>query len=96
MIVCYDDNQITIDGDTSLSFTEDVLLRYQAYGWHVQEVSDANDLDSVRSAIEAAKLETSKPSIIKVNRLLMFCLILNYLFFNRFAQLLVLEGFIRC
>ena len=48
LIVCYDDNLITIDGDTSLSFTEDVNARYLSYGWHVQTVSDANDIPSLR------------------------------------------------
>ena len=46
--MCYDDNLITIDGDTGLSFTEDVNARYLSYGWHVQTVSDANDISAVR------------------------------------------------
>lgn len=66
LIVCYDDNLITIDGDTSLSFSEDVCKRYEAYGWHVQTVTDVNDVDSVRSAIAAAKAVTDKPSMIKI------------------------------
>eukprot|EP00428_Durinskia_dybowskii_P063222 CAMPEP_0170369910 /NCGR_PEP_ID=MMETSP0117_2-20130122/8233_1 /TAXON_ID=400756 /ORGANISM="Durinskia baltica, Strain CSIRO CS-38" /LENGTH=703 /DNA_ID=CAMNT_0010624657 /DNA_START=46 /DNA_END=2157 /DNA_ORIENTATION=- len=66
LIVCYDDNHITIDGDTDLSFTEDVLKRYESYGWHVQTVADVNDLDAVRTAILNAKAESSKPSIIKI------------------------------
>jgi transketolase len=66
LIVCYDDNRITIDGDTSLSFTEDVNKRYESYGWHVQTVDDVNDLTALAQAIENAKAETSRPSIIKV------------------------------
>ena len=48
LIVCYDDNLITIDGNTNLSFTEDVNARYLSYGWHVQTVDDANDIASLR------------------------------------------------
>ena len=67
LIVLYDDNLITIDGSTDLSFTEDVSTRYKAYGWHVQTVDDvANGLNDLRSAIEAAKAVTDKPSIIKI------------------------------
>jgi transketolase len=46
--VCYDDNLITIDGNTDLSFTEDVNARYVSYGWHVQTVDDANDIPTLR------------------------------------------------
>ncbi len=66
LIVCYDDNHITIDGDTKLSFTEDVNMRYQSYGWHVQTVDDVNNLDSLREAINNAKQEVDRPSIIKI------------------------------
>ena len=52
LIVCYDDNRITIDGDTKLSFTEDVNKRYEAYGWHVQTVDDVNDLGILLSSIK--------------------------------------------
>lgn len=65
LIVIYDDNNITIDGDTSLSFTEDRAKRYEAYNWHVQKVDgDGNDRDAIAKAIEAAKAVTDKPSII--------------------------------
>jgi len=67
LIVCYDDNKITIDGDTSLSFTEDVGMRYQAYGWHVQAIDDVGDLESLRLAVDIAKAETNKPSLIKAS-----------------------------
>ena len=67
IIVLYDDNDITIDGGTNLSFTEDVAKRYDAYGWHVQTVDDVTkDLDPLRTAIKAAQAETDKPSIIKI------------------------------
>ncbi|MYA90380.1 MAG: transketolase, partial [Synechococcus sp. SB0663_bin_10] len=67
LIALYDDNHITIDGDTGVSFTEDVLKRYEAYGWHVQHVPDGNtDVDGITRAIEAAKAVKDRPSIIKV------------------------------
>ncbi len=67
LIALYDDNHITIDGDTSVSFTEDVLKRYEAYGWHVQHVADGNnDVGAIVRAIEAAKAVTDRPSLIKV------------------------------
>jgi transketolase len=64
--VLYDDNHISIDGSTDLAFTEDVLARYQAYGWHVQRVADGNDLAALEQAIAAAEAETARPSIIAV------------------------------
>jgi transketolase len=64
LIVLYDDNNITIDGDTALSFSENVAKRYDAYNWHVQTVDDVNKLEDVRKAIAAAKVEMGKPSII--------------------------------
>ncbi len=67
LIALYDDNHITIDGNTNVSFTEDVLKRYEAYGWHVQHVADGNtDVDGITKAIEAAKAVTDRPSMIKV------------------------------
>ena len=67
LIALYDDNHITIDGNTAVSFTEDVLKRYEAYGWHVQHVADGNhDIEAIHQAIEAAKAVTDKPSLIKV------------------------------
>jgi transketolase len=62
----YDDNLISLDGPTSLSYTEDALKRFEAYNWHVQRVEDGNDLAAIAAAIAAAKAETSKPSIIAV------------------------------
>eukprot|EP00581_Thalassiosira_minuscula_P007128 CAMPEP_0183703806 /NCGR_PEP_ID=MMETSP0737-20130205/1400_1 /TAXON_ID=385413 /ORGANISM="Thalassiosira miniscula, Strain CCMP1093" /LENGTH=734 /DNA_ID=CAMNT_0025930603 /DNA_START=90 /DNA_END=2294 /DNA_ORIENTATION=+ len=67
LIVLYDDNHITIDGDTDLAFTEDVKMRYESYGWQVLTVDDvANGLDDLRAAIEEAKKNTDKPTLIKV------------------------------
>ena len=67
LIALYDDNKISIDGDTDISFTEDVAARFKALGWHVQHVPDGNtDLDGLRKAIQAAKDVTDKPSFIKV------------------------------
>lgn len=66
LIYLYDDNQITIEGDTSLAFNEDVTERFQGYGWHVQSVADGNDTGAIAAAIEIAKKETGRPSLIKV------------------------------
>ena len=69
--IIYDDNRISIEGDTHVSFTEDVAARYKAYGWHVQEVAalaDGNiDLVALDAAMVAAKAETSKPSLIRMH-----------------------------
>jgi len=62
----YDDNHISIDGNTSLAFTEDVAKRFEAYGWHVQIVGDGNDLEAVHAALKAAEDEAHRPSLIKV------------------------------
>ncbi|MBV9386922.1 MAG: transketolase [Chroococcidiopsidaceae cyanobacterium CP_BM_ER_R8_30] len=67
LIVLYDDNKISLDGSTDLSFTEDVGKRFEAYDWHVQTVEDGNtDLDAIQQAIETARAVTDKPSLIKV------------------------------
>ncbi len=66
IIYIYDDNHISIEGDTDITFNEDVAKRFEAYGWHVQVVSDANDINALSNAIDNAKVETSKPSLIKV------------------------------
>jgi len=73
LIVLYDDNNITIDGDTDLSFTEDVGKRFEAYGWQVLEVKDANhDTEAIKAAIVLAKQETEKPTIIKCKTVIGF------------------------
>jgi transketolase len=67
LVFLYDDNHISIDGDTALSFdTEDVEARFAAYGWHTSAVEDANDLDALRTAIAAACAEQERPSLIRV------------------------------
>ncbi len=67
LIYCYDDNHITIEGDTRLAFSEDVARRFAGYGWHVQHVTDGNDLAALDAAIRAAKTETARPSLIVVH-----------------------------
>jgi transketolase len=62
----YDDNHITIEGDTDLTFSDDTTKRYESYGWHLQRVEDANDLDALDAAIVAAKAVTDRPSLIVV------------------------------
>ena len=66
MIYLYDDNLISLDGPTDLSFTESVIERFEAYHWHTQFVDDGNDLDAISRAIENAKAVTDKPSLIAV------------------------------
>ena len=66
LIVAYDDNRISIDGPTSLAFSEDVAKRYESYGWHVLRVVDGNDLEALDGAFAAAKEETDRPSLISV------------------------------
>jgi transketolase len=66
LIVFYDDNLISLDGPTELSYTEDVTKRFESYHWHVQMVEDGNDLAALEKAVLAAKAETTKPSLIRV------------------------------
>jgi len=66
LIGIYDDNRITIDGPTALTFSEEIPCRFEAYGWHVQRVEDGNDLDALDRAMLAAQRETSRPSLIAV------------------------------
>jgi transketolase len=66
LIYLYDDNHVTIDGPTSLAFNEDVKRRFEAYGWHVQKLTQGNNIEKVGAAIEAAQSETSRPSLIIV------------------------------
>jgi transketolase len=66
LIVFYDDNLISLDGPTDLSFTENVYKRFEAYNWHVQRVLDGNDLDGIEAAVKAAQAETGRPSLIAV------------------------------
>jgi len=66
IIYLYDDNHITIEGSTSLAFTEDVDRRFDALGWHVTAVEDGNDLDAIDRAIRSAQAETERPSLIRI------------------------------
>ncbi|KAF2396804.1 transketolase [Trichodelitschia bisporula] len=67
LIAIYDDNHISIDGDTACAFTEDVLKRFEAYGWHTQWVEHGDtDLEAIEKAIAAARAVTDKPSVIKL------------------------------
>ena len=77
LIVLWDDNHISIEGDTEIAFTEDVLKRYEAYGWHVQYVDwtqgpdgYVEDVDSLHAAIEAAKAVTDRPSFIGIRTII--------------------------
>jgi transketolase len=70
LIFLYDDNLISLDGPTDLSFTENVEQRFEAYHWHVQKVADGNDLDAISQAIENAKAVTDQPSIIAVRTII--------------------------
>jgi transketolase len=63
LIYIYDDNHITIDGDTDLTFTEDRAARFESYGWHVQKISDGNDVETIDAAIKNAKADP-RPSIL--------------------------------
>lgn len=70
LIVLYDSNDISLDGPTSWSFTEDVKARYQAYGWNVLRVEDGNDLDEIEKAIGKAKSFTNAPTLIEVKTII--------------------------
>lgn len=66
MIYLYDDNHVTIEGFTSLAFSENVPQRFEAYGWHTQTVADGNDLGLIENAIRDAQAVTDRPSLISV------------------------------
>jgi transketolase len=66
LIVLYDSNRITIEGSTDLAFTENVGKRFEAYNWQVLKVEDGNDIDAIHAAIEEAKKETEKPTLIEI------------------------------
>jgi transketolase len=72
LIGFYDDNHITIDGRTDLTYSDDAGKRFEAYGWHVQHVDDGNDLDAIDRAVEAAKAETGRPSLIVLKTIIGF------------------------
>jgi len=66
MIYLYDDNHISIEGNTEIAFTEDTKKRFEAHGWHVQVIEDGNDVEAISKAIQNAKDEKGKPSMIKI------------------------------
>ena len=66
LIYLYDDNHISIEGKTDIAFTENRLQRFEAYGWHVRQVEDGNDLQAIEEALIAARDETDQPSLIAV------------------------------
>jgi len=70
LVMLYDDNHISIEGDTKVAFSEDVGARYEAYGWHVQHVADVNDVQEVYDAFVAARNETGKPSLVVVHSII--------------------------
>ncbi len=72
LIVMYDSNNISIEGSTDISFTEDVGKRFDAYGWQVINVKDGNDMESIGKSIALAKLELNKPTFIKINTIIGF------------------------
>lgn len=73
LVVIYDDNHITIDGQTDLSFSEDVAARYRAYGWHVIEIGgDGHDIDALDKALDFAKAQSERPTLIKFRSLIGF------------------------
>ena len=72
LIYLYDDNHVTIEGFTSLAFSEDVPKRFEAYGWHTQTVADGNNLDDIDKAIRQAQSVTDRPSLISVKTIIGF------------------------
>lgn len=66
LIVLYDSNDISLDGETEMAFTENVAARFEAYGWNVLRVEDGNDLDEITRALEAAKAHKGQPTMIEV------------------------------
>ncbi len=70
--VFWDDNEITIDGRTDLSFTEDVVKRFESYGWHTLSVENGMDVEALRAAAEAAAAETGKPTFVRVKTVIGF------------------------
>jgi len=70
LVLLYDSNNITIEGDTKISFTEDVQKKFEASGWHVQYIEDGNDMTAIINALEAAKAITDKPSMIEIKTII--------------------------
>jgi len=72
LVVLYDDNHISIEGDTSVAMSEDVLARFAAYGWHTQRVEDSEDVAALREAFTTARDETERPSIIAMRSVIAY------------------------
>jgi transketolase len=70
LVLLYDDNHISIEGDTKVALSEDVLARYAAYGWHTQQIDDVNDVRAMHKAFTAARAERERPSIIGVKSII--------------------------
>jgi transketolase len=66
LICLYDDNRVTLSAGTGMTFSEDRAARFDAYGWHTESVADGNDVDAIASALERARAQTSRPSLILV------------------------------
>jgi transketolase len=72
LVMIYDDNKISIEGCTDLTFTEDVEMRFKAYNWQVLKVKDGNDIEAIFNALETAKADTERPSIIMLRTQIAF------------------------
>src|SRR3954469_23070808 len=72
LIYLYDDNKVTIEGYTSLAYSDDVPKRFDAYGWHTSTVADGNDLEAIERAVREAQAVTDKPSLISVKTVIGF------------------------
>jgi transketolase len=72
LVLLYDDNHISIEGNTDVAFSEDVLARYAAYGWHTERVEDAEDVAALRAALTRARDETARPSIVAMRSIIGF------------------------
>jgi len=70
LVYLYDDNDISLDGPTSLSFKEDTTGRFEAYGWHVEEVADVNDLEALELAIDRAMRDEERPSLVRIRSII--------------------------
>ncbi len=70
LIALYDDNRISLAGSTAITFTEDVGQRFEAYGWHVQHVTDGNDVEAIAQAINTARADATRPSLICVRTII--------------------------
>jgi transketolase len=72
LVLLYDDNHISIEGNTDVAFSEDVLARYAAYGWHTQRVEHSEDVNAIRRALTAARDERDRPSIVAMRSIIAF------------------------